>query len=82
MRILVAIEPRSYREAIGYAIRHLRPRHEVVIAEPETLSEKIVRLDPELVLHSSRSDAVSRSVRPGCVEFRPYGKSAARVRVG
>lgn len=38
MRIVVAVEPRSYREDIGSAIRGLRPHLEVAIVEPGELS--------------------------------------------
>ena len=74
MRILMAIEPRSYREVIGEAIRGLRPHLEVVIVEPDAL-------DPELVICSRPSIAAANG-RPDWIEFRPYDQPAARVYVG
>ena len=74
MRILMAIEPRSYREVIGEAIRGLRPHLEVVIVEPDAL-------DPELVICSRPSIAAANG-RPAWIEFRPYDQPAARVYVG
>jgi len=50
MRVLMAIEPRSYREVIGAAIRGLRPHLEVVIVDPDALEPEMARLDPELVV--------------------------------
>jgi hypothetical protein len=49
MRVLMAIEPRSYREVIGEAIRGFRPHLEVAIVEPEAL-------EPEMALRSGIGD--------------------------
>lgn len=49
MRILIAIEPRSYGQVIGNAIQKLRPHLEVVVAEPEDLVSEAERLHPELL---------------------------------
>jgi hypothetical protein len=76
MRVLMAIEPRSYREVIGEAIRGLRPHLEVVIVEPE-----MARLDPELVICSQPSIAAANG-RTAWIEFRPYGQPAVRTYVG
>ena len=59
MRVLMAIEPRSYREVIGEAIRGLRPHLEVVIVEPDALEPEMARLDPELVICSQPSIAAA-----------------------
>ncbi len=71
MRILLAVEPRSYREAIGSAIRGLRPHVEVAIVEPGVLASEVVRLDPELVV-CGQPDTVTPNRRPAWVEYRPY----------
>ncbi len=81
MRVLMAIEPRSYREVIGEAIRGLRPHLEVVIVEPEALEPEMARLDPELVICSQPSIAAANG-RTAWIEFRPYGQPAARTYVG
>ena len=49
MQLIVAIEPRSYRQVIGQAIRALRPHVKVTILEPDTLGAGVRRLEPELV---------------------------------
>ena len=77
----MAIEPRSYREVIGEAIRGLRPHLEVVIVEPDALEPEMARLDPELVICSRPSIAAANG-RPAWIEFRPYDQPAARVYVG
>lgn len=52
VQVLVAMEPRSYREAIGCAITGLRPDIEVSVVEPEMLLAETARLEPEVVIHS------------------------------
>ena len=54
MQLVVAIEPRSYRQVIGEAIRALRPHVEVTVLEPGTLGAGVVRLKPELVFATRR----------------------------
>ena len=49
MRILIAIEPRSYGQVIGNAIQKLRPHLEVVVVEPEDLVFEAEYLRPQLL---------------------------------
>ena len=51
-RIVVANEPRSYREAMAVACQVVRPQVEVILAEPADLDAEVARLDPQLVLCS------------------------------
>lgn len=53
VRVLVAMEPRSYREVIGYAIQGLRPNIAVSVADPRMLAAEVARLGPEMVIYSS-----------------------------
>lgn len=78
MMVLVAIEPRSYRQVIGQAIQALRPQIEVVVLDPSTLEAGVERLDPELVF-ANRPDVSAPTGRPAWVEFRPYEEPPARV---
>ena len=82
MRLVVAIEPRSYRQVIGEAIRSMRPHVEVVVLEPGTLGTGVRRLDPELVF-ADRPDTFGPGGGPtrrsAWVEFRPYEEPPARV---
>ena len=78
MVVLVAIEPRSYRQVIGKAIRSLRPHVEVIVLEPDTLGAGIRRLDPELVF-ANRPDTFAPTGRSAWVEFRPYEQPPARI---
>ena len=81
MRVLVAIEPRLYRETIGRALRGLRPRLEVVVVEPEDLWAAVVRLNPELVF-ADRPDSLPDAGRFAWVEFRPYEQPPAKISLG
>lgn len=78
MQVIVAIEPRSYREAIGEVIRALRPHIEVIILEPNTLGAGVRRLEPELVF-ANRPDTFSPTGRSAWVEFLPYEEPPARI---
>lgn len=78
MNILVAIEPRSYREVIGEAIGGLRPQHKVTIVAPNSLRPTMDRLIPEVVI-SNRADSVSVDGTLAWVEFHPYARPEARV---
>ena len=82
MRLVVAIEPRSYRQVIGEAIRALRPHVEVTVLEPGTLGAGVVRLKPELVF-ADQPDTFGpeggSTGRTAWVEFRPYEEPPARI---
>jgi hypothetical protein len=78
MRLVMAIEPRSYRQAMGRAIQALRTRVEVVVIEPGKLEEAVARLDPHLVFADRPGGSAGG---PAWVEFRPYEEPQARVRL-
>jgi hypothetical protein len=80
MVVLIAIEPRSYRQVIGQTIQALRPHIEVVVLDPGTLEAGVARLEPDLVF-ADRPAASSSSGGPAWVEFRPYEEPPARVRL-
>jgi hypothetical protein len=64
VRIVMAVEPRAYREVIGNALQELRPHAEVVILEPDGVDQALARLDPDLVICD------------GCVSSNPNGRAA------
>src|SRR3712207_6046900 len=83
MRVLVACEPRYYREVIGETIRGLRPAVEVVIVDPEELADGVSHLDPDLVISSAHPASIDPGGRSAWVEFVPYEKKpAATVSLG
>ncbi len=69
--VLLAVEPRSYAEAIGGAIAELRPGIDVLVVEPEDLPSEIERRAPALVLcGEERPDGCAKAVR--WARFSPY----------
>lgn len=81
MLVLIAIEPRSYKEAIGAVVRDLRPRLEVRMIEPEELEAEVARSEPDAVIGNLPEPAAA-GARFAWVVFRPYEEPAARIRVG
>ena len=85
MQLVVAIEPRSYRQVIGEAIRALRPHVEVTVLEPGMLGAGVRRLEPELVF-ADQPDTFGpeggSTGRPTWVEFRPYEEPPAKICLG
>lgn len=49
-RVVVANEPRSYREAFAAAFQALRPHLEVIVIEPEDLYREVRRTHPQIVV--------------------------------
>jgi hypothetical protein len=71
--ILLANEPRAYRETIAEVFRQLRPNVEVITAEPEELGARILELAPNMVICSEATGVVRERV-PFWVELYPgYG---------
>jgi hypothetical protein len=78
MRVLVAIEPRAYREVIGISIQHLRPNLEVIVIEPDELKQTIARFAPKLVMCKLSAASMPQG-RNAWVEFHPYEEPAAVI---
>jgi hypothetical protein len=69
--VLLAIEPRSYAQAIGGAVATARPNIEVLVVEPGDIPSEMERRKPALVLCSGeRPDGCAEAVR--WAEFSPY----------
>ena len=78
MRVLVANEPRSYREVMAGALRRLRPLVEVVVAEPTDLDHEVLLHAPDLVVCSSLTEAVESGVSCWVVLY-PGGDSRVEI---
>jgi hypothetical protein len=70
IKVMVANEPRSYRETIAYALAELRPDIEVLVVEPEDLEEELLRVSPHLVVCSRVTKLVEREA-PAWIELYP-----------
>ncbi len=81
MRILVANEPRSYREVIAAAVQALRPHIEVVLSTSVNLERDLARLAPQLVVCSGLSPSIGSRTLTWIVLY-PEGKSQAVISIG
>ena len=79
LRVLLANEPRSYRESIAAVFRQLRPGLDVKVVDPEALDSNVVGFDPRVVICSRATDTVRERV-PVWVEL--YPEQAAHSVVG
>jgi hypothetical protein len=71
--VLLANEPRAYRESIAEVFRQLRPNVEVRTADPDELERCISLLGPDMVICSETTGVVRERV-PVWVELYPdYG---------
>ena len=77
LRVLLANEPRSYRESIAAVFRQLRPGLHVQIVEPEALESSVVRFVPDVAICSRVTGTVRERV-PVWVELYP-GQEAHSV---
>jgi hypothetical protein len=79
-RILVALELKSYRQALAAAFRELRPDVEVFEAEKKDLDREVECLGPDLVV-CSRLTARVEDHAPSWVELYPNHQSRSVVSV-
>ena len=80
MRVLMANEPRSYREAIAAVVQMQCPEVEVFMVEPEALDAETSRVNPDLVICSQATDLVRQYVSVW-VELYPEHRSKSIVSV-
>jgi hypothetical protein len=70
LRVLLANEPRSYRESIAAVFRQLRPDLELKVADPEVLESHLASYSPDVAICSHVTDEVRDRV-PVWVELYP-----------
>ena len=58
MRILVAVNPRIYREVLALLLHQHRPDAEVLLCPPEVLDRETRRFEPHLVVLDDNDGAV------------------------
>jgi hypothetical protein len=81
LRILLANEPRSYRETLAAAFRILKPNTSVFVIDPDKLDGEVERLSPQLVICSCATPTVeTRSL--AWVELYPEYRSVSVISVG
>jgi hypothetical protein len=74
--VVIANEPRSYREAFGVALRLLRPRIAVVVVDPPKLPTSIEAHRPHIVVCSHLPGIVEPGI-PAWVVVDPDGAPGA-----
>lgn len=79
--VLMANEPRAYREGIAAVISQLRPEVEIQTVEPEALDTSIERLSPDMVICSKATDALKGGVRVW-VELYPENAAYSVASIG
>jgi hypothetical protein len=81
LRIIVSNKPRSYREAMTRALKHLRPEVEVVEVKPEDLDEELASREGLCLVVCSRASRVIERKALSWIELYPDGESFARVNI-
>ena len=80
-RVLMANEPRAYREGIAVVISQLRPAVEVETVEPNALDVSIRRYVPDMVICSKATETLKGRVRVW-VELYPENGAVSVANVG
>ena len=80
-RVLMANEPRAYREGIAAVISQLRPEVEIETVEPSALDASIERFAPDMVICSKATDALKAGVRVW-VELYPENAAYSVASIG
>ena len=81
IRVVVANEPRAYRETLAEALRNLCLRAEVIIIEPAALHQHVRRFTPHLVLGSELDPAMLTGLF-SWVDLYPNGERYAVINIG
>ena len=80
-RVLMANEPRAYREGIAAVISQLRPAVEVETVEPDALDDSIKRYVPDMVICSKATETLKGRVRVW-VELYPENGAISVASIG
>ncbi|MEW6638821.1 MAG: hypothetical protein AB1425_18615 [Actinomycetota bacterium] len=80
-KVLMANEPRAYRQSIAEVLRELRPGVEILTADPASLDESVLSLEPAMVVCSRATETVRLRV-PVWVELYPGHGPVSTVSFG
>jgi hypothetical protein len=78
--VLLANEPRAYRETLAVALRLLRPQTTILVADPERLDDCVLQHAPRVVICSGLTSVVETQVRIWVVLY-PHGGSGAILHI-
>ena len=79
-RIVLANEPRAYRDVMAAAFRSLRPELEIVTVEPDDLGAYLAEAEPAVVVYSRQGDGLPPRVFAWVLLY-PDGENRATVSV-
>ena len=79
-RIVLANEPRAYRDVMAAAFRSLRPEMEIVTVEPDDLGAYLAEAEPAVVVYSRQGDGLPPRVFAWVLLY-PDGENRATVSV-
>ena len=79
--MLMANEPRAYREGIAAVIGQLRPKVEIETVEPSALDDSINRFSPDMVICSKATEVLKDRVRVW-VELYPENGALSVANIG
>ncbi len=79
-RIVLANEPRAYRDVMAAAFRSLRPEMEIVTVEPDDLGSYLAEAEPAVVVYSRQGDGMPPRVFAWVLLY-PDGENRATVSV-
>ena len=79
-RIVLANEPRAYRDVMAAAFRSLRPELEIVTVEPDELGAYLAQCEPAVVVYSREGDGLPPRVFAWVLLY-PEGENRATVSV-
>jgi len=80
LSVLLANEPRAYRETIAVALGMLCPQATVIVVEPEKLDDFVTEYTPQVVLCSQLTKLVETQVPTWAVLY-PDGSESALVQI-
>src|SRR5215210_8782437 len=79
MRILIAVAPKMYREALTHIIRTDRPDDDVRLADPDTLDREASSFGPHLIVCNDNAQEVREVSVPSWVVIRYHDHLSASV---
>jgi hypothetical protein len=79
--VLIANDPRAYRETIAVAIGMLCPDAQVIVADPEKVDEFVTTYQPQVVLCSRLTPIIEAQVPTWAVLY-PDGSENALLQMG
>lgn len=81
MRVVVANEPRAYREVLAATIAALRPHVQVLTVDPAHLDEALRQSAPKFVLCSDVTPLIER-IAYGWILLYPGGATESAISIG